>query len=137
MKRVVVIGANFAGSTAALEIKRRMKQEVEVTVIDPHENFLYFPSLIWVPIGRRRLDQVLIPRRPVFKKRGINFVLDSALSIDPDTQQVKTAHETYAYDELIIATGPKVHRDVAPGVAENACYIGSIDGAREARERLA
>lgn len=136
MKRVVVIGANFAGSTAALEIKRRMKHNVEVTVIDPHENFLYFPSLIWVPIGRRRLDQVMVPRRPVFKKRGVNFILDTALSIDPKRQQVKTAHETFDYDELVIATGPKVNRDIAPGLHENAYYIGSIDGAREARERL-
>ena len=136
MKRVVVVGANFAGATAALEIKRKLKKDVEVTVIDRFENSLYFPSLIWVPIGRREVDECQVPRRPVFEKKGVNFVIDTALSVDPDTQEVVTEHGKYPYDELVIATGPKVNRDVAPGVREHSCYIGSIDGALDTRAKL-
>ena len=40
MKKVVVVGANFAGATAALEIKRKLKDQVEVTVIDRKESSL-------------------------------------------------------------------------------------------------
>ena len=43
MKKIVVVGANFAGATAALEIKRRLNNEVDVTVIDRFENSLYSP----------------------------------------------------------------------------------------------
>src|SRR5690349_6280705 len=109
MKRVVVVGANFAGASAALEIKRKLKGDVEVTVIDRKEDSLYFPSLIWVPIGRREVSQVLIPRKPVFDKRRIRFVVDTAISVDPDTQEVATKNSgTFKYDELVIATGPRV-----------------------------
>lgn len=136
MKRVVVVGANFAGATAALEIKRKLRDAVEVTVIDRYESSLYFPSLVWVPIGRREVNQVMVPRKPVFEKRGVRFVLDTAISVDPDVQEVVTENGTYPYDQLVIATGPKLHRDVAPGVAEHACYIGSVDGALDARVKL-
>lgn len=136
MKRIVVVGANFAGATAALEIKRKLKKNVDVTIIDRQENSLYFPSLIWVPIGRREINQVLIPRKPVFDKYGINFVLDTALSVDPDKQVVKTEKGTYSYDQLVIATGPKVNHDIAPGVRENSFYVGSVPGALAIREKL-
>ncbi|MCA9327379.1 FAD-dependent oxidoreductase, partial [Candidatus Saccharibacteria bacterium] len=137
MKKVVVVGANFAGATAALEIKRKLKKDVEVTVIDPKENSLYFPSLIWVPIGRREVDQVLVPRKPVFDKRGVNFVQDTATTIDPDSRTVQTEHSgSFSYDELVIATGPKLNRDIAPGVHEYAHYVGSVDGALDIRQKF-
>lgn len=136
MQQIVVIGANFAGSTAALEIKRKLKDQVEVTVIDPKEDFLYFPSLIWVPINRRKIQQVLIPRKPVFEKHGVDFVIDTALSIDPDAQEVVTKKGIYRYDHLVIATGPKVNRDIAPGVHEHASYIGSVEGALDIQKKL-
>lgn len=137
MKHVVVIGANFAGATAALEIKRKLKKQVKVTVIDRKEDSLYFPSLIWVPIGRREVSQVLIPRRPVFAKRGITFVVDTATKIDPDAQTVDTAKNgQFTYDELVIATGPRLNKDIAPGVRQHSCYVGSIPGAMEIREKL-
>ncbi len=136
MKHVVVVGANFAGATAALEIKRKLKNDVEVTVIDRQENSLYFPSLIWVPIGRREVEDCLVPRRPVFDKRGINFVVDTAVSVDPDKREVVTLNGSNTYDQLVIATGPKLNRDIVPGVSEHCSYIGSVDGALETRAKL-
>lgn len=136
MKRVIVVGANFAGATAAMEIKRKLKNAVDVTVIDKTDSTLYFPSLIWVPVGRRDVNQCLIPRRPMFEKRGVNFVLDTALSVDPDKQEVATEKGAYQYDQLVIATGPKLNRDIAPGVREFCSYIGSVDGALDTRAKL-
>jgi sulfide:quinone oxidoreductase len=123
--------------TAALEIKRKLKKEVEVTVIDRKESSLYFPSLIWVPIGRRQINEVLVPRKPVFEKYGVNFVLDTATEVDPDTQEVKTEKSgVFKYDELILATGPRANRDILPGLKENCCYIGSVDGALDTKAKL-
>ena len=45
-EKIVVVGGNFAGSTAALELKRKMKDKVQVTVIDRNEFFsIYLPDL--------------------------------------------------------------------------------------------
>jgi len=49
--KVLVVGGNFAGSTAAMEIKRKLGKDVDVTLIDRSSDFIYIPSLIWVPIG--------------------------------------------------------------------------------------
>lgn len=134
--KVVVIGGNFAGATAALELKRKLKNNVEVTVIDRNEDFLYIPSLIWVPIKRREVSDITIARRPVFEKKGVNFVCTTALQVDPDKQVVVTENGDFNYDELIIATGPKVNFDIAPGVKEHSCYIGTPTGAMKTREKL-
>ncbi len=134
--KIVVIGGNFAGFTAALELKRKLKDRAEVTVIDRSEDFLYIPSLIWVPLKRRELSEISVPRRKVLEKKGVDFVCTTALTVDPGTQIVHTENGDFAYDELVIATGPKVNFDIAPGVREHACYIGTPVGAMKTREKL-
>jgi sulfide:quinone oxidoreductase len=68
--KILVVGGNFAGATAALEIKRKLKDKVDVTLIDRNENFVYIPSLIWVPIRRREVSEIIIPRKQVLEKKG-------------------------------------------------------------------
>ena len=120
--KILVVGGNFAGATAALELKRKLKDTVEVTLIDRNENFVYIPSLIWVPIKRREVSEIIIPRKQVLEKKGVKFVLDTAIKVEPDENKVYCENGTYEYDHLIIATGPKVNFDIAPGIKENACY---------------
>ena len=134
--KILVVGGNFAGATAALELKRKLKDTVEVTLIDRNENFVYIPSLIWVPIKRREVSEIIIPRKQVLEKKGVKFVLDTAIKVEPDENKVYCENGTYEYDHLIIATGPKVNFDIAPGIKENACYIGTPPGAMHTREKL-
>jgi sulfide:quinone oxidoreductase len=134
--KVVVVGGNFAGSTAALELKRKLKNNVEVTLIDRNKDFLYIPSLIWVPIGRREVEDITVPREPVLTKKGVKFVLDTAIKVDPIKNQVTTENGVYPYDHLILATGPRVNFDIAKGVKEHSCYIGTPIGAMDTREKL-
>ncbi len=134
--KVLVIGGNFAGFTAALQLKRKLKDEADITVIDRNEDFLYIPSLIWVPLKRRELDEISIPRRAVLEKKGVKFLCTTALNVDPDQQVVYTEKGMFDYDQLIIATGPKVNFDIAPGVREHSSYIGTPVGAMKTREKL-
>ena len=134
--KVVVVGGNFAGFTAAIEIKRKLKDKADVLMIDRNENFLFIPSLIWVPTKRREIKDISVPRRAVLEKKGVKFVQTVAETIDPVNQIVYTKDGSYPYDELVIATGPKVNYDVAPGVREHAFYIGTPDGAMKTREKL-
>ncbi len=136
MKKVVVIGGNFAGFTAAVQIKRKLKDQVEVTLLDRNDDFLFVPSLIWVPTHRREIKDITIPRRQVLESRGIRFVRTVAERIEPGEQKVYTHSGPFGYDELIIATGPKVNYDIVPGMREHACYIGTPDGAMKTRAKL-
>lgn len=134
--KVVVIGGNFAGFTAAIQLKRKLKEAADVLLIDRNENFLFIPSLIWVPTRRREIADISIPRKPVLEKRGVRFVQVVAEKIDPVRQVVSTTVGDFSYDHLVIATGPKVNKEVAPGLKEHACYIGTPDGAMKTREKL-
>ena len=47
----VVLGAGFAGHTAALHLSYLVKGRAEITVVAPRNRFTWFPSLIWVGTG--------------------------------------------------------------------------------------
>lgn len=134
--KTIVIGGNFAGFTAALELKRKGSSVDEVMVIDKSSDFLFIPSLIWVPFRRRELKDITIPKAQIFRRNGVEFLEAEAIKVNPTTQTIFTSKGDYQYDQLIIATGPKVIYDVAPGVAEHAHYVGTPAGAMKIRVAL-
>jgi sulfide:quinone oxidoreductase len=134
--KTIVIGGNFAGFTAALELKRKGDKNDEIVVIDKSPNFLFIPSLIWVPFKRREIKDITLPKAEIFRKKGVEFVEAEALNVDPVKQVVSTTKGDFSYDNLVVATGPKVKYDIAPGVAEHAHYIGNPDGAMKTRAAL-
>lgn len=136
MTTTVVIGGNFAGMTAALEIKRKGKNKHRVIVIDKSPLFLFIPSLIWVPLGRREVKDISFRKDEILNRKGVEFVQTEALEVDPENNIVKTKKGNFTYDHLVVATGPKVDYDVAPGVREHAHYIGTPNGAMKTRKAL-
>ncbi|WP_115461091.1 NAD(P)/FAD-dependent oxidoreductase [Winogradskyella aurantiaca] len=135
MKTAVIIGGNFAGMTAALELKRK-DPSYKVIMIDKSPLFLFIPSLIWVPFGRRDIKDISFRKDKILEKKGVDFVHAEALKVDPEKQIVATTKGDYSYDHLVIATGPKVKYDVAPGVKDHSYYIGTPDGAMKTRKAL-
>lgn len=136
MTTTVVIGGSFAGMTAALEIKRKGKDKHKVILIDKSPLFLFIPSLIWVPFRRRDIKDISFRKDTILAKKGVDFVNAEALNVDVKNQIVTTDKGNYKYDHLVVATGPKVKYDIAPGVAEHTHYIGTPNGAMKARTAL-
>lgn len=137
MTTTVIIGGNFAGMTAALELKRKGKKDHRVIMIDKSPLFLFIPSLIWVPFGRREIKDISFRKDDILQKKGVEFIQDEAVKIEPDKNMVYLAKgEPVIYDHLVIATGPKVKFDIALGVEEFAYYIGTPNGAMKTRKAL-
>lgn len=136
MKTTLVIGGNFAGMTAAMEIKRKAKEKQRVILLDRSQNFLFIPSLIWVPFGRREINDISFQKKEILEKRGVEFVHTEAISVDPDINTVFTKDGEFKYDDLVVCTGPKVDYDCVPGLREHCCYIGHPDGAMHTRATL-
>jgi sulfide:quinone oxidoreductase len=135
-KKVLVLGSNFGGLTAALAVKHELHGDVDVQVISPGDRFVFNPSLIWLPFGKRTAGDVTFPVAPTFEERGIEFVHAAATTLDPDTKRVQTADGTwYSYDYLVIATGYRNNFDAVPGLSENGVTITSLDDAVNAGER--
>ena len=61
-KKVLVLGSNFGGLTAALAVQRELHGDVDVRVMSPSDRFVFNPSLIWLPFGKRDpADPLLSP----------------------------------------------------------------------------
>ena len=134
--KVLVLGSNFGGLTAAIALKHELKGDVDVTVISPSEKFLFNPSLIWVPFGKRKAKDITFRVAPTFEEHDVDFVNVAATGIDPEAKTVSTATGTYSYDYLVIATGYQNKFDAVPGLGPdgNAYTITTLEDAVHARE---
>ena len=133
--KVLILGGNFAGLNAALHVKHALEDDVDVTVLSASDRFLFNPSLIWLPFGKRTPEDITFPVAPTFEEHGVHFVNAAATSIDPDNQVVTAGGRDYTYDYLIIATGYQNKMDVIPGLTDgNAVTITTLEDAIKAGE---
>ena len=134
--KVLVLGGNFGGLTAALSVKHELEGDVDVTVVSASDHFLYNPSLIWLPFGKRRAEDITFPVAPTFEEHGVEFVHGAATRLDLEGKQVETTKGTYPYDYLVIATGYQNRSDVIPGLdpANRAFTITTLADAERAGE---
>ncbi|MGH3479817.1 MAG: hypothetical protein ACRDQD_23640, partial [Nocardioidaceae bacterium] len=72
-KKVLVLGANFGGLTAALAVQHQLRGDVDVTVVSASDQFLFTPSLIWLPFGKRNNADITFPVMPTLSTHGIDF----------------------------------------------------------------
>lgn len=124
--RVVVVGASFAGLTAALEVKRRLGARVEVTVLDRRDHFTFIPSLIWLPFGKRSAKDVTFALEPVLAKKGIRFVHAGADRFDLERRVVVAGETEHPYDRLVVATGPRLAFERIPGLGPETGFTQSV-----------
>ncbi|HUJ66009.1 MAG TPA: FAD-dependent oxidoreductase [Acidimicrobiales bacterium] len=135
-KKVLVLGGNFGGLTAALSVHHELHGDVDVTVVSASDRFVFNPSLIWLPFGKRRPADISFPLAPTFEQHGIDFVHDEATRLELDAQAVETSSGRYGYDYLVIATGYRNNFDAVPGLGPggNAYTITTLDDAIKAGE---
>ncbi len=117
MTTILVLGGNFGGMTSAFELQRKLRTKARVVVVSKQKEFVYIPSLIWVPFGRRTLQDITFSAEETFRKGGIEFVHDEAVRISPEVNTVRCASgRELSYDFLIIATGAELVWDAIPGL---------------------
>lgn len=135
-KKVLVLGGNFGGLTAALSVKHELRGDVDVRVVSASDRFLFNPSLIWLPFGKRRPQEITFPLAPTFDEHDVEFVHATATRIDPEARRVETTGGTYDYDYLVVATGYRNRMDAVPGLADSdgAYTITTLDDAVRAGE---
>ena len=135
-KKVLVLGGNFGGLTAALAVHHELEGDVEVRVVSASDHFLFNPSLIWLPFGKRKAADITFPLAPTFEAHGIDLVHGEATHLDLADKKVTTSAGTYGYDYLVIATGYRNDYDVVPGLGPggNAYGITTLEDAIRAGE---
>jgi sulfide:quinone oxidoreductase len=134
MARIVVIGAGFAGHTAALYLGSKLGKSNEITVISNRDMFSYIPSWIWVGVGHMKPEQTVFRLKPVYDRKHIKFVHAAVKEIHPDHgEQYVTGEEISSgkqvrldYDYLVVASGPLLNFAGTPGLGPEGGYSHSI-----------
>ena len=123
MSKIVLIGANHAGTAAANTIMDNY-QGHELTIFDRNDNISYLGcgTALWVGRQIDKPDSLFYCSRDVFEKKGATVHMETSVErIDFDAKQVvardKSGKEIKAgYDKLILATGSLPIVPKIPGV---------------------
>ena len=103
MKRVVIVGAGFAGLRAA---KVLAGQDLEVVVVDRQNYHLFQPLLYQVASAGLEPENIAYPIRSVLRRfHNVRFVMGEVQSIDLPAREVLTDRGSMGYDYLILAAG--------------------------------
>ena len=145
MAKIAIVGAGFAGHTAALYIGDRLGRDHEVTVINRSDRFVYIPSLVWVGIDRMDPEKTRFPLKDVYDRFHVNFIHGRVSEVHADETYVNGEKEDGSgesfrvdYDYLVLATGPKLDFAATPGLgpqAGNSWSICNPPHAVQARDR--
>jgi sulfide:quinone oxidoreductase len=127
--KITVAGAGFAALTGLKELRKQLP-DAELTLVAPKPEFIYLPSLIWVPYGMRKGDDLRSDIQPLLKELKVNFVQGSVTGISEDGRVLITDNGDVENDALLIATGGRFIKKL-PGI-ENAITICEGIAAAEA-----
>ena len=137
MKRhVLVLGAGFGGLELARLLSDDLHDEVEVTLLDQSDAFVFGFSKLDVLCGRRTRDEVRLPYRTV-SLPGVELRQERVTAIDPVARRVVTDTATYDPDILVLALGADYDLAANPGFAEGGFEYYSVEGAERLRDELA
>ncbi|MEV7630244.1 NAD(P)/FAD-dependent oxidoreductase [Actinoplanes sp. NPDC089786] len=137
--RIVVVGAGFAGFTAARKLARLSGGSADIVVINPTDYFLYLPLLPEVSAGilePRRVTVSLIGALP-----GVEVILGEVDSFDLEARTVGYVDPdggkgTVGYHRLVIAAGSVNKLLPVPGVTEYAHGYRGIPEALFLRDHI-
>jgi sulfide:quinone oxidoreductase len=126
--RVVVLGAGFGGLELATLLSEALGDDVDVTLIDKNDAFVFGYSKLDVMFGRTTLAAVRLAYRDIAKP-GVRFLQQTITAIDPEARRVTTDDGIHEADVLIVALGADYDLDATPGLAEGGNEFYSVAGA--------
>jgi NADH dehydrogenase len=141
-KRILILGSGFGGLYAALHLEKKLSRcsDVEVTLVNRENFFLFTPMLHEVAAGDLDLTHIVNPVRKLLRRT--HFFNGDIKRIDLKRRRVIVAHaddnhdHELAYDYLILALGSVTNFYNLPGLAQNALTMKSLSDASRLRSRL-
>lgn len=132
--RIVILGAGFAALTAARELRKRAP-EIRITLVAPKAEFVYLPSLIWVPTGIRKGSDLILSLDAFIKDHALEFIPTRVTGLEEGGRTVLTEQGPIQNDALIIATGGRFIKKL-PGIEHALTLCEGVAAAEAISERL-
>jgi len=132
---VLVLGAGFGGLELSTRLSEELGDQVEVTLIDSADAFVFGFSKLDVMFGKRSTEAVRL-RYEDLATPHVRFRQETITAIDPEARRVATDLETYEADFLVVALGADYDLAATPGLAEAGNEFYTVAGAETLRDLL-
>lgn len=136
---IVILGAGFAALTAVRELRKRSPR-ARITLVAPKAQFVYLPSLIWIPSGLRQGADLILPLERFFRDQNVEFIAARVTGLQAGgrivlTDAAEPAHRSLQNDALLIATGGRFIRKL-PGIEHALTLCEGVASAEAIRDRV-
>lgn len=135
MQKITVVGAGFGALTAIRKL-RKLDRQVQIDVVAPRPEFVYYPGTIWIPTKLRRPEDLVISLANFFGRMNVTYHQAEATGLSEDGRTLHTSAGDISNDGIIIASGGRFIRKL-PGIEHSITPCGGIKATTEIRDRLA
>ena len=136
-RRIVILGAGFAGIQAAVDLSKTLGAhgEAEITLVSDQNFFLFTPLLPQIASSNIDPRHIAQPVRDLRGRHHFRFVRASVRDLDLDRREVhldiygdlEKGADTLAFDYLVISPGSRADYFGIPGARENTWDFKSLD----------
>ena len=133
--RITVVGTGFAALTAVRKL-RKADPSLEIDVVSPKAEFVYYPGTIWIPTGLRTPEDLVINLTNFFKRMNVTFHTAEATGLSADGRTLHTSNGDISNDGIIIASGGRFIKKL-PGIEHVITPCGGVAATTQIRDRLA
>jgi NADH dehydrogenase len=131
--RVAVLGAGYAGLTAARRLERLLPEEVDIVLVNDSPDHLVQHELHRVVRRPSLAEDITLPLSDVLARAEV--VVERVESVDADAGFVALeSGETLEYDYGVLALGATTAFYDLPGVREHAIPLKRLEDAERIRE---
>lgn len=127
-KKILILGAGFGGLELSSRLSDSLADQVEITLIDKNEGFIFGFSKFDLMLGHSTKPEVTFLYSDI-SKPSVDFRQETILSIDPVNRIVTTDKQIYETDVLVVALGAEYSVEKTPGFAEGGHEFYSVPGA--------
>jgi sulfide:quinone oxidoreductase len=134
MTTITILGAGF-GAVAAARALRGKLPDARIALVAKAPEFVYLPSLIWLPNRLRQGKDLRIDLAPFLERHRLDFHAGEAMGLADGGRLVRTTAGEIRNDALVIATGGRFMKKL-PGIEKAILPCEGIAAAEKLRDRL-
>jgi sulfide:quinone oxidoreductase len=131
---IVILGAGFAALTAVRALRKRAPS-ARISLVAPKAEFVYLPSLIWIPSGLRQGSDLVLPLQTFLTDHRVDFIAARVTGLRDGGRTVVTDAGEIANDALLIATGARFIKKLQ-GIEHALTLCEGVASAEAIRDRV-
>ena len=132
---MLVLGAGFGGLELSTRLSEELGADVDVTLIDQADAFVFGFSKLDLMFGKRTAESVRL-RYDDIATPHVRFRQETITAIYPKARRVVTDLDRYDADVLVVALGADYDFAATPGLAEAGNEFYTVGGAETLRDLI-